>query len=159
MSVVFGERGDRRSGPETYPHSALTEGSHAPFAATIRSDCSFQREAIHSCDRTVTWWACRNRDAFESRSELSSVHHVYVLECDDGSLYTGYTTDVERRVAEHDASDGAKYTRGRTPVQLVHVESFDCRSAAMSREYEIKQLSRLEKERLVFEEEIDRECD
>lgn len=87
------------------------------------------------------------------------MHHVYVLECDDGSLYTGYTTDVERRVAEHDAGDGAKYTRGRTPVQLVHVESFDCRSAAMSREYEIKQLSRLEKERLVFEEEIDRECD
>lgn len=87
------------------------------------------------------------------------MHHVYVLECDDGSLYTGYTTDVERRVAEHDAGDGAKYTRGRTPVELVHVESFDCRSAAMSREYEIKQLSRLEKERLVFEEEIDRECD
>jgi putative endonuclease len=77
------------------------------------------------------------------------VHHVYVLECADGSLYTGYTTDVERRVAEHDAGEGAKYTRGRTPVELVYSESFDSKSAAMSREYEIKQLSRAEKERLV----------
>jgi putative endonuclease len=77
------------------------------------------------------------------------VHHVYVLECADGTLYTGYTTDVERRVAEHDAGEGAKYTRGRTPVELVYSESFDSRSAAMSREYEIKQLSRVEKERLV----------
>jgi len=74
---------------------------------------------------------------------------VYVLECSDGSYYTGYTTDVERRVAEHDAGDGAKYTRGRTPVELVHTESFDTRSAAMSREYEIKQLTRAEKEALL----------
>jgi len=76
------------------------------------------------------------------------VHHVYVLECSDGTYYTGYTTDVERRVAEHDAGDGAKYTRGRTPVELVHTESFETRSAAMSREYEIKQLTRSEKEAL-----------
>lgn len=77
------------------------------------------------------------------------MHHVYVLECADGSLYTGYTTDVERRVAEHDDGEGAKYTRGRTPVELVHVESFETRSAAMSREHEIKQLSRAEKLRLL----------
>ena len=76
-------------------------------------------------------------------------HFVYVLECADGSLYTGYTTDVERRVAEHNAGEGAKYTRGRTPVDPVHVESFETQSAAMAREYEIKQLSRREKERLV----------
>jgi len=76
-------------------------------------------------------------------------HIVYVLECADGSLYTGYTTDLERRVAEHDAGDGAKYTRGRTPVELRYHERFDSKSAAMSREYEIKQLSRAEKERLV----------
>jgi putative endonuclease len=78
-------------------------------------------------------------------------HYVYVIECVDGSLYTGYTTDVQRRVREHDAGEGAKYTRGRTPVELVYTESFDSKSAAMSREYEIKQLSRAEKERLVFE--------
>jgi putative endonuclease len=77
-------------------------------------------------------------------------HYVYVLECSDGSLYTGYTTDPERRVAEHDAGEGAKYTRGRTPVELVHLETFESKRAAMSREYEIKQFSRRRKERLVF---------
>ena len=76
------------------------------------------------------------------------MHHIYVLECCDGTYYTGYTTDVERRVAEHDAGDGAKYTRGRTPVELRHTESFESKSAAMRREYELKQLSRAEKESL-----------
>ncbi|AFZ72773.1 GIY-YIG nuclease family protein [Natronobacterium gregoryi] len=80
---------------------------------------------------------------------MADDHAVYVLECADGSLYTGYTTDLERRVAEHDDGDGAKYTRGRTPVELVYHERYESRSAAMSREYEIKQLSRREKERLV----------
>ncbi|WP_313693219.1 GIY-YIG nuclease family protein [Halorarum halobium] len=79
-------------------------------------------------------------------------HFVYLLECADGSFYTGYTTDVERRVAEHDAGEGAKYTRGRTPVELVHVEAFDSKSAAMAREYDVKQLSRRRKERLVGED-------
>jgi len=78
------------------------------------------------------------------------VHHwVYVIECADGSFYTGYTTDVERRVREHDHGEGAKYTRGRTPVELVHSERFESQSRAMSREYEIKQLSRRQKEQLV----------
>jgi putative endonuclease len=77
------------------------------------------------------------------------MHYVYVLRCADDTLYTGYTTDVDRRVAEHDAGEGAKYTRGRTPVELVHTESFDTRSAALSREHEVKALSRAEKERLV----------
>ena len=76
-------------------------------------------------------------------------HAVYVLRCADDTLYTGYTTDVERRVAEHQAGDGAAYTRGRTPVELVHVERFETRSAAMSREYAIKELSRAEKTALV----------
>ncbi|GAB3032153.1 GIY-YIG nuclease family protein [Natronobiforma cellulositropha] len=76
-------------------------------------------------------------------------HLVYVLECADGSLYTGYTTDLERRVREHNAGEGAKYTRGRTPVTVVHHESYGSRSAAMSREYEIKQLSRAAKLDLV----------
>ncbi len=76
-------------------------------------------------------------------------HFVYVLECADGTYYTGYTTDVKRRVREHEAGDGAKYVRGRTPVDVVHVERFDSKSAAMAREYEIKELSRPQKERLV----------
>ena len=76
-------------------------------------------------------------------------HFVYVLRCADDTLYTGYTTDVERRVAEHDAGEGAKYTRGRTPVDLRYVESFESRSAAMSREHAVKQLSRRQKAALV----------
>lgn len=78
-----------------------------------------------------------------------SGHYVYVLRCADDTLYTGYTTDVQRRVREHEAGEGAKYTRGRTPVELVHVERFGSQSAAMAREYEIKQLSRAAKQRLV----------
>lgn len=78
-----------------------------------------------------------------------SDHYVYVLRCADDTLYTGYTTDVERRVREHDDGEGAKYTRGRTPVELVHVERFASRSAAMSREHELKTLSKAEKERAV----------
>ncbi len=78
-----------------------------------------------------------------------SDHFVYILECADGSFYTGYTTDVQRRLAEHNAQNGAKYTRGRTPVELVYSERFTSKSAAMSREYEIKQFSRVAKERLV----------
>lgn len=79
----------------------------------------------------------------------SNRHHVYVLKCADGSLYTGYTTDVSRRVREHNDGDGAKYTRGRTPVELVYTESYRSRAAAMGREHEIKQLSRPEKEQLI----------
>jgi putative endonuclease len=84
-----------------------------------------------------------------STPSRESRHSVYVIECADGTLYTGYTTDVERRVDEHDAGEGAKYTRGRTPVTLRHVESFDSRSAAMSREHAIKSLTRTEKEALI----------
>ncbi|WP_248895711.1 GIY-YIG nuclease family protein [Haloplanus halobius] len=81
------------------------------------------------------------------------MHYVYILECRDGTYYTGYTTDVERRVAEHDAGEGAKYTRGRTPVELRYTERYETRSAAMSREHEIKSLSRRAKERLVADAE------
>jgi len=86
--------------------------------------------------------------------QRSPAHCVYVLRCGDGTFYTGYTTDVERRVREHAAGEGAKYTRGRTPVEVVHVEGYTSRSAAMSREYEFKQLSRSEKEEVVTDGEI-----
>ena len=78
-------------------------------------------------------------------------HRVYILECSDdrGSFYIGYTTDLARRLAEHNAGDGAKYTRGRTPVTVRYVEYWPSKSAAMSREWELKQRSRAEKERLV----------
>lgn len=83
-------------------------------------------------------------------------HYVYMLKCSDGTLYTGYATDVVKRVKEHNGEGdtptqralGARYTRSRRPVQLVHHERFDTRSEAMRREYAIKRLSRKEKERL-----------
>ncbi|MFB6354566.1 MAG: GIY-YIG nuclease family protein [Halobacteriales archaeon] len=81
-----------------------------------------------------------------------STHWVYVVRCADDTYYTGYTTDIERRVAEHNAGDGARYTRGRTPVELVHREGFDSRAAAMSREAAVKALRRPEKEQLVTED-------
>ena len=84
----------------------------------------------------------------ESGDPASGIHHVYIVECNDGTYYTGYTTDVERRVAEHNAGTGAKYTRGRRPVELVHVETYNSQSAALQREYAIKQLRRAEKEQL-----------
>lgn len=79
------------------------------------------------------------------------MHTVYVLECADGTYYTGYTTDLDRRVEEHNEEQAAKYTRGRTPVEVIHVETYDSRGAALSREHEIKSLTRVEKERLVEE--------
>ncbi|MEF8826653.1 MAG: GIY-YIG nuclease family protein [Halapricum sp.] len=80
---------------------------------------------------------------------MAEDYYVYVLHCADDTFYTGYTTDIDRRVNEHEAGRGAKYTRGRTPVEVVHVESYASKSEAMSREYEIKQYSRAEKERLI----------
>ena len=75
--------------------------------------------------------------------------YVYIVECSDGTLYTGYTTDVKRRVAEHNAGQGAKYTAGRRPVALRYVEQHPDRASAQKREYEIKTYSRDRKERLV----------
>lgn len=80
---------------------------------------------------------------------MMCMHYVYILRCGDETLYTGYTTDIERRVEEHRSGAGAKYTRGRGPFELVHVEEYQTRSAAMSREYEIKQLARETKEQLI----------
>lgn len=80
---------------------------------------------------------------------MASDHFVYVLRCGDESLYTGYTTEVSRRLAEHRSGEAAKYTRGRQPLTLVHVERYPTRSSAQRREWEIKQLSRPAKERLI----------
>ena len=75
---------------------------------------------------------------------------VYILRCADGSLYTGITTDVQRRVKEHNFSPlGAKYTRGRRPVTLVYEELLCSRSLASKKEYVIKRLSKPQKELLL----------
>ena len=71
--------------------------------------------------------------------------YVYILRCGDGTLYTGTTDDVERRLAAHRAGKGAKYSRGRTPLVLVSTETCADLSAALRREYAIKQLPREKK--------------
>jgi putative endonuclease len=74
---------------------------------------------------------------------------VYILKCGDGSLYTGITNDLGRRMEAHIQGKGAKYTKGRGPLTLVYQEDFESRSAASRREIEIKKLSRVEKHRLL----------
>jgi putative endonuclease len=74
---------------------------------------------------------------------------LYILECGDGSLYTGITIDVERRLAEHQSGKGAKYTRGRAPLRLVYCEDCGTKSAALLREMAVKKMSRSQKEGLV----------
>jgi putative endonuclease len=76
---------------------------------------------------------------------------VYIVRCADGSLYTGWTTDVERRVSEHNAGRGARYTRTRCPVELVYCEQVVNRGAALRREAEIRRLRRPGKLALVAE--------
>ena len=74
---------------------------------------------------------------------------LYILRCGDGSLYTGITTDVERRLEEHRSCKGAKYTRSRGPLELAYVEDCVDKSDALKREYEIKSLPRTEKLKLI----------
>ncbi len=73
---------------------------------------------------------------------------MYILECRDGTLYTGYTSDLRRRLREHNQGLGSRYTRGRTPVKVVYREEYSTQRAAMRREAELKELSRSGKKRL-----------
>lgn len=76
--------------------------------------------------------------------------YTYIVECRDGSLYTGWTNDLTKRVQAHnEGKAGAKYTRARRPVKLVYYEEFSEKETAMKREYEIKQLAREEKIRMI----------
>jgi putative endonuclease len=76
-------------------------------------------------------------------------HHVYIVRCRDGSLYTGYALDPIARVERHNAGKGAKYTAGRRPVTLVFTQRFRSLSRALKREHELKQWTREEKEALL----------
>ena len=74
---------------------------------------------------------------------------VYLLRCADGTLYCGWTTDMESRLEAHNAGKGAKYTRSRRPVELVYTEEYEDRHEALSREWHIKRMSRAEKKKLI----------
>lgn len=80
------------------------------------------------------------------------MNYTYILSCADGTLYTGWTNDLDRRLAAHNAGRGGKYTRSRLPVTLVYHEEFETKEEAMSREVKIKQLTRAEKLKLIGKE-------
>ncbi|AEY66381.1 GIY-YIG nuclease family protein [Clostridium sp. BNL1100] len=77
------------------------------------------------------------------------MYYVYVLQCADKTLYTGYTDDLQKRIKVHNRGKGAKYTRARLPVTLVYYEEAETKSIALSREYSIKKMTRRQKETLI----------
>lgn len=77
-------------------------------------------------------------------------NYTYILKCSDGSYYTGWTNNLENRINIHNAGRGSKFTRARLPVELVYYEQFASKNAAMSRECQIKKMSRKEKEILIY---------
>jgi putative endonuclease len=79
---------------------------------------------------------------------------TYILRCADGTLYTGWTNDLPRRVQTHNNGKGGKYTRSRLPVELVYHEEYEDKQQARRREYAIKKLPRQEKERLIESQEV-----
>ena len=94
-------------------------------------------------------------------NSIEKKHYVYILRCSDGTLYTGWTTDVQKRLETHNSGKGAKYTRSRLPAELVYTEEYDDKIEAQKREYAIKQLSRSEKEALIdnnYDEDIHKPC-
>ena len=86
--------------------------------------------------------------AGSSGTKTAKAHWVYIVRCSDGTLYTGYSTDYVRRVKVHNSGRGAKYTRGRLPVDLAYLEEFRTKSGALRREVEIKSMKAREKRRL-----------
>ena len=79
------------------------------------------------------------------------MNYVYIVECSDGTFYTGWTNNLEKRIYMHSNGVGAKYTKGRGPVKLMHYEEFEDKKDAMKREYEIKKLTRKAKISLIKE--------
>ena len=75
---------------------------------------------------------------------------VYIVECSDGTLYTGVAKELDKRISQHNAGEGAKYTRARLPVKVVYTEQMANRSEAQQREYAIKQLKRSQKQALII---------
>ena len=79
-----------------------------------------------------------------------TVSYIYIVECADRSFYTGYTTDIVRRIKMHNAKKGAKYTRARVPVTLVYFEEYETKSEATKAESSFKKLTRMQKEKYVL---------
>ncbi len=87
-----------------------------------------------------------------SRSQIpnSNLWYAYIVLCNDRTLYTGIAKDLEKRIESHNAGNGAKYTRSRRPVRLVYLEEFFSRSEAAKREYQLKQMDKAGKQKLIL---------
>ena len=77
------------------------------------------------------------------------MNYTYIVRCADGTLYTGWTNDLEKRMLAHNSGAGARYTRSRRPVELVYYEEYETKEEAMSREWHIKHLTRAQKTELI----------
>lgn len=120
-------------------------GFHGPIAVYIickktEREASEDRAAVRG-QRVPGYRNLRKRER--------QMNYTYLLECSDGTLYCGWTNDLEKRVNAHNSGRGAKYTKPRRPVRLVWYETFETKEEAMSREAKVKQLSRKQKEELV----------
>lgn len=80
---------------------------------------------------------------------VSELNYTYILKCKDGTYYTGWTNNLEKRLKDHNEGRGAKYTKTRLPVSLIYYEEFQTKEEAMSREYAIKHMTRKEKEKIM----------
>ena len=121
------------------------DGFHGPIAVYITCKVSESREWRQDTG------GCRYRREMEN-----NMNYTYLLECSDGTLYCGWTNDLEKRVKAHNSGRGAKYTKPRRPVRLVWYETFETKEEAMSREVKVKQLSRNQKDELVAHGPVER---
>jgi putative endonuclease len=80
---------------------------------------------------------------------VNELNYTYILECKDGTYYTGWTNNLEKRLKDHNEGRGAKYTKARLPVSLIYYEEFQTKEEAMRREYVIKHMTRKEKEKIM----------
>ncbi len=143
-----------RLSPEIRDYVIVHELSHRKhmdhsnaFWKTVESVFPDYKERRHILKTDGQFLMLAAKEAKDSKSKF----YTYMLRCADGSLYTGYTTDLEKRVEAHNLGKGAKYTRMRRPVELVYFEEHPSKQEAMRREALIKQMTKKEKEKLILQ--------
>ena len=126
-------------------HLPLCGTIYFPTAPFFRKPPSPMGPRIDKCGKPFII----NVDNLEILWKMWKMNYTYIVQCRDGSLYTGWTNDLKKRIEAHNAGKGAKYTKSRRPVKLLYYEEFDSREEAMRREYEIKHMSRKKKEEVI----------
>lgn len=106
-------------------------------------------ERTKECAEKHTEEHTKERAETHTEEHSEQENYTYILQCADGSLYTGWTNDLQRRLKAHNAGTASKYTRTRRPVKMIYHETFSTKQEAMKREYAIKQMCRAEKMELI----------